>query len=532
GRRFTYDAFFIVGEIPGRLGGIFATYWLLFSVNIVIMFLLVYGSWKILSRNRFARWSATPDQREIPFYIVAVLTVIVVVVIGERGGLQRKPMNVVTAHVFAAPVLNNLVLNSTYTFIKSFGVESISREVYFSDHDEMLKYLNGGSEKGATAQSLMDGQRPKKPQNVVIIILESFSLEYMGQINGDKGYTPFLDQLSHKSLFFKNSFANARRSIEGVAAVMAGIPALMSEPFISSQFISNYFVGLGSMLGSHKYNTSFFHGGNNGTMHFDSFAKSAGLEHYYGANEYPNSADNDGTWGIFDEPFFQFMKTKLDESPKPFLAGVFSLSSHNPYRIPDQYREKFPKGPIEILETVGYADYALQRFFEEASKQPWYEDTLFVITADHTSLNFRPGYDNELSRYRVPILFFHPNYQWPQGIDPDQVVQQIDILPSIMDFLGFENKEVNYLSRSVFIPGERTATMYLDGRYLLAAKDHFLDWPKDGEIKMYDISDSILKQPLQEPATRKQELENRLKASIQYFNEAMWDNRLYYPSGR
>ncbi|MBC7371167.1 MAG: sulfatase, partial [Bdellovibrionaceae bacterium] len=164
GRRFTYDAFFIVGEIPGRLGGIFATYWLLFSVNIVIMFLLVYGSWKILSRNRFARWSATPDRREIPFYIVAVLTVIIVAVIGARGGLQRKPMNVVTAHVFAAPVLNNLVLNSTYTFIKSFGVESISREVYFSDRDEMLKYLNGGSEKGATAQSLMDGQRPKKPQ--------------------------------------------------------------------------------------------------------------------------------------------------------------------------------------------------------------------------------------------------------------------------------------------------------------------------------------------------------------------------------
>ncbi|RYZ81929.1 MAG: LTA synthase family protein, partial [Proteobacteria bacterium] len=433
---------------------------------------------------------------------------------GVRGGLHRKPMNVVTAHVFAAPVLNNLVLNSTYTFVKSFGVESVSREVYFADREEMLKHLNGFTGSAKTARSLMDGARTKSPQNVVIIILESFGLEYMGKVNGDQGYTPFLDKLAHEGLFFKNGYANGRRSIEGVAAVMAGIPALMSEPFISSQFVSNYFVGLGSMLASHKYQTSFFHGGNNGTMHFDSFSKSAGLDKYYGASEYPNSADNDGTWGIFDEPFFQFMKQKLDETPQPFLAGLFSLSSHNPYKIPDQYKAKFPKGPIEILEPIGYADFALQRFFEEAAKSPWYQDTLFVITADHTSLNFRPSFDNEISRYRVPILFFHPTYKWPQGIDTDQVVQQIDILPSIMDFLGFDNKEVNYLGRSVFIPGERTATMYLDGRYLLAAKDHYLDWPKDGEIKMYDISDPAGKQGLEEPATRKQELENRLKASI------------------
>ena len=532
GRRFTYDAFFIVSEIPGKFGGIFQTYLVLFSVNIVVMFLYVYGSWLILKRRSVPRLSSVSDRSEAPFYLTAVLTMIVLVVIGVRGGLQKKPMNVVTAHIFATPILNNLVLNSTYTFIKSFGAETVSREVFFSDRDQMLKYLNGYSATGSRRTSLMDGLRSKKPQNVVIIILESFGLEYMGEINGDKGYTPFLDQLARRGLFFKNGYANGRRSIEGVAAIMAGIPAMMSEPFISSQFVSNYFVGLGSMLGSHKYQTSFFHGGNNGTMHFDAFAKSAGLDKYYGASEYPNSTDNDGTWGIFDEPFYQFMKQKIDETPTPFLAGFFSLSSHNPYKIPDQYREKFPKGPLEILETVGYADFALQRFFEEASKQAWYADTLFVITADHTSLNFRPSYDNELSRYRVPILFFHPGLKWPQAIDLNQVVQQIDILPSIMDFLGFENKEVNYLGRSVFVPGERTATLYLDGRYFLAAKDYFLDWIKDGEIKMYHIQDLAGKNALLEPAVRKTELTNRLKASIQYFNEAMWDNRLYYPVGK
>jgi phosphoglycerol transferase MdoB-like AlkP superfamily enzyme len=533
GRRFTYDAWFIVNEIPGKVGAIFSTYALIFTVNILVMASFVLGARRILHRPSWLResWFATGETQSLyPWlaYPFAVLLVIAVTVVAIRGGLQKKPMNIVNAHLFVAPVLNNLVLNSTFTFVNSFGAQTVSREVYFKSPEEMLKHLNGA----APAESLLTGQRAPHGQNVVVIILESFSLEYMGQVNGRKGFTPFLDSLAEKSLFFKNGFANGRRSIEGVAAVMAGIPAMMSEPFISSHFATNYFVGLGSMLSAHNYATSFFHGGNNGTMYFDSFAKSAGLDSYYGAIEYGHPEDNDGTWGIFDEPFLQFMKAKLDNTPKPFLASVFTLSSHNPYKIPPRYQGKFPTGPIEILQSVAYGDYSLKRFFEEAEKQPWYNDTLFVITADHTGLTYLPENDNELSRFRVPILFYHPKYQWPKGIDRDQVVQQIDILPSVMDFLGYENKEMNFLSRSVFVPGERTATLYLDGRYLLASKEHFLDWQVGGPIQMYSIKDPAQQGPLSEPAERKALLEQRLKASIQYFNQGMWDNRLYYPSGR
>ncbi len=527
GRRFSYDALFVVGEMDSKLAGILGSYWHLAVINFSAMGFFVWAVWKILHRpsRRIYLFSSS---REIPYYIIAVFLVLVTVVIGIRGGLQKKPLNIVNAHVFVAPILNNLILNSTFTFIKSYGAESLSHDVYFADRNEMLSHLNGASK----VPSLLSGRRMKKSQNVVVIILESFSLEYMGEVNGGKGFTPFLDSLARKSLFFKNGFANARRSIEGVAAVTAGIPAMMNEPFISSHFSSNYFVGLGSMLTSQKYPTSFFHGGNNGTMYFDSFAKSAGFDSYYGANEFPDASQNDGTWGIFDEPFLQFMKTKINTMSQPFFVTVFTLSSHNPYRIPDQYKGKFPKGPNEILESIAYADYSLQGFFEEAAKEPWYQNTLFVITADHTGFNYRPENENELSRFRVPILFYHPNYQWPKEINRDQVVQQIDILPSIMDFLDLENKEENYLSRSVFIPGERTATLYLDGRYFLVADDYFLDWFVGTEMKMYKIQDPFEKVPFLGLQDRRHHLEERLKASIQYFNEGMWDNRLYYPSGK
>lgn len=527
GRRFSYDALFIVSEMDSKLGAILASYGLLAFVNVLLMVVMLWASWRILRRSP-QRVYLLPSGRETFYYGTAVFVVLALTVIGVRGGLQKKPLNIVNAHLFAAPVLNNLVLNSTFTFVKSYGAQTLPREIYFPDRREMLKNLNGA----LPGASLLEGRRPRKPQNVVVIILESFSLEYMGEVNGGGGYTPFLDELAKQSLFFKNGFANARRSIEGVAAVTAGIPAMMNEPFISSHFSSNYFVGLGSLLGAKKYPTAFFHGGNNGTMYFDSFAKSAGFERYYGANEYPQPADNDGTWGIFDEPFLQFMKTTLDQTPSPFLAAVFTLSSHNPYRIPDQYQGKFPKGPKEILESVGYADYSLRRFFAEAEKAPWFKDTLFVITADHTGATYRPENENELARFRVPVLFYHPNYSWPQGVDREQVVQQIDILPSVMDFLGMENKEMNYLGRSVFRSGDRTATLYLDGRYFLAAKDYFLDWPAGGEVKMYSIADAAETTAVQELSERRAELLKRLKASVQYFNEGMWDNRLYYPVGK
>lgn len=528
GRRFSYDVLFVVSEMDSKIGAILGSYWHLALVNFTVMGLVLWFGWKILHRPP-RRVYLMAGKSQIPYYAVAVFVVLSLTVIGVRGGLQKKPLNIVGAHVFAAPLLNNLVLNSTFTFVKSYGAQSIAKEVYFSDRKEMLSYLNGA----VSGPSLLEGKRPKTPQNVVVIILESFSLEYMGEINGGNGFTPFLDSLVSKSLFFKNGFANGRRSIEGVAAVTAGIPALMNEPFISSHFSSNYFIGLGTALTAQNYSTAFFHGGNNGTMYFDSFATSAGFVKYYGASEYPEAKDNDGTWGIFDEPFLQFMKTEMDGMKKPFFTTVFTLSSHNPYRIPDQYKGKFPKGPHEILESVAYADFALQRFFEEAAKTPWYKDTLFVITADHTGITYRPENENELARFRVPVLFFHPNYEWPKQIDRDQVVQHIDIQPSIMDFLGLESsKETNYLGRSVFVPGERTATLYLDGRYFIVDKDYFVDWLVGSHMKMYTITDAAEKNPLTEPKDRLENLENRVKAAAQYFNEGMWDNRLYYPSGK
>nr|BFD60438.1 LTA synthase family protein [Bdellovibrio sp. CKG001] len=531
GRRFTYDSLFLMNELSGKLWNFVSSYWLLFLVNTLLVVLFVLVVRRVALAESPVVWTAPKSSGKLKLWgahVFLSFVALVLSVIGIRGGLQAKPINFVNANVFTAPLLNNLVLNSTFTFIKSYGAEGLSKQKYFNDKDQMLSLLNG-SLRG----SLLEGRRAQKPQNVVVIILESFGEEYLGPVDGGKSYTPFLDSLKSKSLSFENAYANGRRSIEGVGAIMGGIPALMNEPFISSHFTANYFLGLGTLLTPHKFSSSFFHGGHNGTMYFDSFMQSAGVEKYFGAREYGNTADDDGVWGIWDEPFLQWMLTQVDEMPQPFMTSVFTLSSHQPFKVPAQYSERFVEGPLPILKAVEYTDYALQRFFEEAAKKPWFKDTLFIITADHTSMHYRPEYQNEQGNYRIPLMLYHPSFKFPQ-VDTQMVVQQIDILPTVLDFLGISDKDQNYLGSSVFVPGDKVAVNFIDGRYILFARDYSVTWsPGHGEPQMFAITDRAHEKDLSASLTeapRRDLLVQRLKATIQYFNEGMWDNKLYYPS--
>ena len=536
GRRFTYDSFFLVNEAQGKMWNFVTSYWFLFLLNTLLVILFVWCVRKVMKET---------DKEELIWpgenkggvklwlsHAFLCFVALVVSVIGIRGGLQSKPISFVNANVFTAPLLNNLVLNSTFTLIKSYGAETLKREQFFTDKEEMLRHLNG-SLKGSAMTATV---RPVKPQNIVIIILESFGEEYLGPVAGGKSYTPFLDSLMAKSLVFKNSYANGRRSIEGVGAVIAGIPALMNEPFISSHFTSNYFLGLGTLVSQKGYATAFFHGGHNGTMYFDSFMQSAGVEKYFGSREYGNSADDDGVWGIWDEPFLQWMLVQMDTLPQPFMTSVFTLTSHQPFKVPPQYKEMFPEGPIEILKTVSYTDYALKKFFAEAEKKPWFKDTLFIVTADHASVHYRPEYQNDYGSYRIPLFLYHPSYRFPKT-DTEKIAQQIDVMPTVLDFLGIPEKDKNYLGSSLFTDGDKVAVNFIDGRYILFAQDYFLRWaPGQAEPQMFAIADRDGEHEITGPAmsaeqsARKQALTLKFKATIQYFNEGMWDNKLYYPS--
>src|SRR5690606_35786309 len=239
-----------------------------------------------------------------------------------------------------------------------------------------------------------------KKLNVVVLILESFGKEHVGALNKDinngtyKGYTPFLDSLIGESYTFNRSYANGRKSIDALPSVITGIPSV-GEPFVLSIYSGNKTTSLAKLLGDEGYETAFFHGAPNGSMGFSAYTQLAGIKHYFGKDEYSNDKDFDGIWGIWDEPFMQFMADKLTEMPEPFFASFFSLSSHHPFKVPEKYQGVFPKGPLPLHEPVGYTDYALRQFFEKAKKAPWFENTLFVLCADHSSVSHLPAYQTQ-----------------------------------------------------------------------------------------------------------------------------------------
>ena len=533
GRRFSLASMTIVTGGLSQFWTTVFSYWSLILITSVVMLVYLTAAW---------RWRRRADlltpQMQGSTRLASGLIGLVLLVLAARGGWQSKPIGFAHAQVFSNPVLNHLTMNSSFSFLQTLKRTGLPREHYMSE--ARMRELMNGSVPG---ESIWQG-RPalEGPQNVVVILLESFSLEHLGRIHGDTGYTPFLDELSAKGLFFPNAFANARRSIEGIAAVLGGIPALMSEPFISSQYATNQFFGIGTALGAHGYSSAFYHGGNNGTMYFDQFARSAGLQRYFGSSEYGDSHDHDGTWGIWDEPFLQRLALDLGNQKEPFLVSLFTLSSHNPFRVPADKAGVFPKGTSEIHEVVGYSDFALRRFFETASQQPWFKRTLFVVTADHTFKPTRPRYQNSLGDYRIPLLFYHPGItQWPQ-VETREPVQQIDILPSILDFLGQPATQQNLLGRSVFRSGPRYVTLSSEGFYWLVTRDHVLTMDAKGQSELRALEDHLV--PAELPARSlstptpasdaqlKAELNERLFATRQYFSEGLWDNKLYFPSGR
>lgn len=477
----------------------------------------------------FAIWYFYPNQVkpgksiQIPWfkYIyqgVFSILLLGIFLVGFRG-TRLKPLRIIDAARYTETKNIPLVLNTPFTILKTIGNNRLTEKNYFTEN-EAISYFNTVKDYSSNKNF--------RYQNVVILIMESFSKEYIGALSGDDSYTPFLDSLSKHALIFPNAFANGKRSIEAMPSIIASLPTLMTSSYISSGYATNNINGLASLLKNKGYHTSFFHGGSNGTMGFDNFAYAAGIDEYYGMNEYGKDKDFDGNWGIFDEEFLQFYASKLNSFKEPFFSSVFTLSSHHPYTIPGKYKGKFRKGPLKILEAVGYSDFSLKRFFETASEMPWFENTLFVITADHTAQAIKPEYITNHGQFRVPIIFFHPADSSLQG-KKNLITQQLDIMPSVLDYLDY-NKPFISFGNSVLRPREdHFALTFQNGIYQYLENGYILIYNQnEGPISLYHFeTDPLLENNLLRTSqSTRIEMVKKLQSIIQVYNRRMIKNEM------
>lgn len=509
------------GQIASIILSSLASNWYLVLLYAAIVWLLC----RLITLPEILRYSKT-----YVYYIVRTCCLAlsgVCIVAGIRGGLAHniRPITMSNAYKYVnTPAQAAAVLNTPFCVIRTMGNEDMKVPSYYSEQELQEIY---------SPIIIPDSTAVFKSKNVIVLILESFGSEYIGAMNPDKegihDCTPFLDSLIEKSLTFSVSLANGRKSIDAMPSVLSGLPMLKDHLFLTPTIMSKEITGLAKELGSKGYYSAFFHGADNGSMGFQSFSKVIGYNDYFGMEDfvkeqkYGGKAMFDGYWAIWDEEFLQYMCDMTSSFREPFLISAFTASSHHPYNVPERYENVFPQeGNLPIYRGIRYSDNALRLFFEKASGQPWFNNTLFVLTADHTNLSEHPKYQSDYGKFRVPIIFYCPSDTL--GGRRNAIAQQSDIFPSILGYLGYDKPVISFGQNLFNTPDEQTwAANLQNGLYSYYMGDYLLQFDGQSETGLYNYkTDPTLKQNLKgsDPQTE-QEMTKKLKALIQQYLECM-----------
>ena len=476
---------------------------------VVAFAVMAFGLWRLYRTPGYV------PSGKIVYYMMSLLAFVVfsfAAVVGIRGGIGKaiRPITLSNANHFTKrPAEAAVVLNTPFSFIRTIGTEYFTVRSYFTDIGQMQAIYN--------PMHTPSKQEEFRPMNVVQIILESNSMEYYG-----RGFTPFLDSLRNESLTSMNSFANGRISIDAMASVLSSIPR-MGESFILTPSALNPITSAAGELGRNKgYHTAFFHGAQENSMGFKAYSQSVGYKEYYGRESYGNDADFDGHWSIWDEEFLQFYAQKINSFPEPFAAAVFTATSHHPYVIPEKYMDIYKEGTLPIHKCIAYTDMSVRRFFETASRMPWYENTLFVICADHTNAVEFPEYGTEAGRYKVPIMFYIPDGSLKKMMEG--TIQQIDIMPTILGILNYDLPYVAFGNDLTQTTDEDTfATVCNNGVYQLFKDGYLLQFDGENPIALYSYEkDKMLQDNLLDKVDYQSYLQ-LLKSFIQQYMERMND---------
>lgn len=497
-------------DVENLAGQYFITYWYIFVISLLVIIALskLYGSYKTHAHKWNIKW--------LTIKISSIVILVGCFVIMARGGFQLIPAAPIDAAKYVDADLVPLTLNTPFNILRS--LDNGSEPVFnFTTDEEAEKIIS----------PIHQYQTLNNKKNIFIIILESFSKEYMGFFNNGKGYTPFLDSLCKKSFTFQHSYASGKRSTDGIVAILSGVPQMSDNTFITGVYQSNKVQSIGDCLQQMGYETAFFHGAKNGSMGFENFVYAANNGKYFGFTEYPNKQDFDeGGWGVFDEPFLQYVCNKTSVIKQPFFHTVFTLSSHYPFHIPKQYQNKFPKGDNRVDESIGYTDFALKKFFETASKTDWFKNTLFIISADHTALNATPRYTTSLGEFEIPILFYTADTSF--HIDTTKSIQQIDIMPTVLDYVGYK-KPFFSLGKSLLSDSTSGKMSYFNHLYQWNSYPWFLIHNGTNPIALYNIDkDVLLKNNLiDKEKTIVSALSKQLEAFLQVYSHHMKKNNAY-----
>lgn len=417
-------------------------YLVLIGVLIIVCVLRIYSKVQYYPFSRWIRGSWRYYTVNTVIFVVAVFALVTMM----RGGVGRaiRPINLSNAAQYTlSPQKATALLSNPFCILRTMG-KSMRYTKYFEQSvvDSLYSPYRVPS-TFVTDSSVVDAGGGVQ-KNVVIFILESFSSEHSAYLNpglygAGESYMPFLDSLMQQGCVMRNAYANGAKSIDALPSILASIPSY-KVPFVNMPQSLSDIRGLGDLLGERGYKTWFFNGSERSSMGFVAFAQLAGFTEIRTREDYERTrgaVDYDGFWGIWDEPFLGYMGRELSSSLQPFVAATFTLSSHHPFVVPDEFARTHSVGQTAVHRPVAYTDRAFARFFDYARTQPWYDNTIFVFVADHVSSEtFSPVTRTTTGGSHIVYFLFEPS---SSSLPRDYygVTSQVDVMPTVLGLLGY-----------------------------------------------------------------------------------------------
>lgn len=382
--------------------------------------------------------------------LLGIAVVFLLLAILARGGWSRKPINVSDAFYSNSISQGYLTLNGAFAITHALNDGAPPLHEYMPQFEAVARtqrILEGSSEPFKMSdypiyrqtKAVVRGQKP----NVVVLMLESWGAIHMDVLRQQMklpplGVTPNFDKLARQGRIYTNFYGNGQRSIQGAEAILAGMPSLPGMPFLGEGMEHNRQSFLGELALSQGYETFFLQSSDRGSFRFDSIAARAGFSTYEGAEDIPElngTPKPASTWGTWDHNTFQEANKLFAASHKPFLGFVFTSTTHVPWVIPDAQWRKYSgdSDRDKFLNSLYYADWALGEYIAAAKKAGYYDNTIFVLTADHTN-EFIEHTEDTPNLYHVPLLIVGPGIK--PGID-GRIGSQFDIVPTIADLAGW-----------------------------------------------------------------------------------------------
>ncbi len=530
-----FDEFSRENNLLDVFGGELLGHWYL----VILAAVVVYGMWKlyVMPTTESAHFKTAGSRWTFSALYAALLAVTgYLTVCACRGGFtgETRPITINNANEYVGrPTECALVLNTPFSLIRTINKNVFEVPAYYATPEEMESVFTPIHNAHAVKPKGITG----KKKNVVVLIVESFGREYIGALNKMyfdgryKGYTPNVDKIIGQSAVWYYSFCNGRKSIDGMPSILSGIP-MFKEPFVLTPASMNNYTGLPGLLAQEGYSTSFFHGAMRGSMGFLAFANKVGVQQYFGKEDYAadkrfgGMADYDGHWGIWDEPFLQYWCAKLNDMKQPFMSACFTVSSHTPYVIPEKYKKTYPEEGVAIHKCIRYTDMAIGKFFETASKQPWFKNTIFVITSDHTNLSDHKQYQTDIGGFSSPIIIYDPSGEVTPGMR-NGVAQQIDILPTVLGLLGYDKPFLSFGCDLMTTADHDTyAVNYLNGIYQYVKHGYTMQFDGTRTVGMYRLDDLLMQRNLVGRVPEQAQMERELKAIVQQYMYRMVNDKL------